>query len=300
MKKTIIWSLAIMMGLSLALIAPLSAEESADNAGATAVMATTTNANNDIKTRELVGGREKILSPQQICLYKDIVRHGNTLYGVARSEGELAASSANCPAATPVLEKLKQLPEQARAQVKTATKQMEKIAAPWLVHQYEQIKQVGNALWGLKKDSDKTPPTNATTTPPVVAPAQAYVQPANVACVINAIKTKDAALEANNASTTLALNAAVAVRAACQEVALNATVTASSTASTIVLMNQQKTAMSLCLQSFRESQAALKTQTVARHTEIWTAYKNALMVCQPAASSTPALMVEDGGGNLSL
>lgn len=298
MKKTIIWSLAVIMGLSLVLIAPLSAEEGADNA-VTAIKATTSaNVNNDIKTRELVGNRERIPSPEHICLFKDIVRHGKTLYGVKKSEGELAVSSAACSTTAPVLEKLKQLPEQARAQVQTATRQLEKIAAPWLIHRYEQVRQVGTALWGLKKESANTPPSNATTTPPIVNPAQVYVQPNNVACVIDAIKTKDAFLENNNATITATLNAAIKIRTACQEAALLVTENASSTVSATVLINQQKTAMNLCLQAFRESFAAAQEAAKARHAVIWETYRNALRVCQSAATPTPALMIEDGGGSL--
>ncbi len=292
MKKFIVLSLAIMLGLGAILTVPTFAQDEA--AGVNATMTS----NNKIQARELVGGMEKIPSPDKICLYKDVKRQGNDLYGVKKTEAEIATmTTATCPVAAPILEKFSKLPEKAQA----AVRQMEKIAAPWLLNQYEQIKKVGTALWGLKKEGGETGP-KATSTPQqntTTTPAQLmYVQPENVTCVIAAIKIKDTALATNNASTTAALNAAITTRTTCQEAALLATVTASSTASTTVLMNQQKTAMGLCTQAFRESFTAAKEAAKTTHNAIWETYRNALRVCQPAATTTPALMIEDGGSSL--
>ncbi len=291
MKKLIIFSLAIMLGLGAGLVVPTFAED----VEATNTAVTTSN---KIQERELVGGLEKIPSPDKICLYKNIARKGNDLYGVKKTEAEIGQmSTTTCPVAAPLLEKFNKLPEKAQA----AVKQMEKIAAPWLINQYDQIKKVGTALWGLKKESsDKNTnddgrdeeKSKATSTPAM------YVQPTNATCVINAIEIKDAALVNNNASTTAALNAAISARTTCQEVALLATVNASTTASTTVLMNQQKTAMGLCTQAFRESFTVAKEAAKKAHTTIWETYRNALRVCQPNATTTPALMIEDGGGSL--
>ena len=295
MKKFIIFSLAIILGLGTILVAPTLAED--ENVSVTTTAATTSN---KIQARELVGGMEKIPSPDKICLYNNVKRQGNDLYGVMKTETELAGMSATtCPVAAPFLEKFNKLPEKAQA----TAKKLEKIAAPWLLHQYEQIRKVGTALWGLKKETgDKNTNDNDgddnDDKPKATSTVAMYVQPANAACVITAIKAKDTALVNNNASTTAALTAAITARTNCQEAALLATVTASSTASTTVLMNQQKTAMGLCTQAFRESFTIAKEAAKKAHVTIWENYRNSLRVCQPAATTTPALMIEDGGGSL--
>lgn len=303
MKKFIIFSLAIMLGLGTILVVPTLAEDNESDDDAVGVTATTTS--NKMQERELVGDLEKIPSPDKICLYNKVNRKGNDLYGVKKTEAELAKmTTTTCPVIAPFLEKFSKLPEKAQA----TTKKLEKIAAPWLLHQYEQIKKVGTALWGLKKENgdkkenketeDRDEDRNEDRPKATSTVATMYVQPQNATCVINAIRTKDTALTNNNASTTAALNAAITARTSCQEAALLATVTASSTASTTVLMNQQKTAMGLCTQAFRESFAVAKEAAKKTHAAIWETYRNALRVCQPAATSTPALMIEDGGGSL--
>lgn len=291
MKKLIVFTLAIMLGLGTILVVPTFAED--DEVGANAAVTTS----NNVQARELVGDREKISSPQQICLYKNIVRHGNDLYGVKKTDEEVGKmATTTCPVASSIIEKFNKLPEKAQA----AVKQMEKIAAPWLVSQYEQIKKVGTALWGLKKESgekksDENERKNDDST--VKNNVSFYVKAQNVTCVINAIRTKDAALVSNNASSTVALNASIDARTACQEAALLVTVNSSSASGT-VSMNQQRTAMGLCTQAFRESLAATKEASKKGHDVIWETYRNSLHVCQPVATSTPALMIEDGGGSL--
>ncbi len=292
MRKLIVFSLAIMLGLGTILVVPTFAQ---DEVSGNTIITTS----NKIKNRELVGNREKISSPQQICLYKDIMRQGNDLYGVKKTEEEIGSmTTTTCPVAAPILEKLNKLSEQTRA----AVRQMEKIAAPWLVNQYEQIKKVGTALWGLKKDggdeNDDDGDDGDDDRPKATSTPAMYIQPENATCVINAIKAKDTALVNNNSSTTVALTAAITARTNCQEAALLATVNASSTASTTVLMNQQKTAMGLCVQTFRESFTIAKEAAKTAHNAIWETYRNALRVCQPVATTTPALMIEDGGGSL--
>jgi len=292
MKKVIILFLAVILGLSFVMVAPLSAQDATTTATVTS---------NAVDTRVLVGGREKILTPVQICLYKDIVRHGNTLYGVKKSETEISQmSTTTCPVAAPILEKFNKLPEQATAMVR----QLEKIAAPWFVHQYDQIRQVGTALWGFKKETatstpNTTPNQTSTTTPTTIPMVQTYVTPEKAACVISAIKVKDLALINSNASTIEALNNAISARTLCQETAINltASTTATSTASTTLRLMQKEQLMA-CNQTFQTVFAALKTAANNRHVSIWTTYRNALKACQPVTTESPDLIIEDGGGSL--
>jgi hypothetical protein len=169
-------------------------------------------------------------------------------------------------------------------------KQLEKIAAPWLVNQYEQIKKVGTALWGLKKEgaNKNQEQIKASSTP-------RYISSSESACVISAIKTKDAALKTNNEATALAFNAAITNRTTCQETAVNATASATTTTD---LIKQQHSELQLCLQTFKETVTGIKTKAATDHKTVWTAYMNELKICGTATSTDATLMVEDGGGNI--
>ncbi|QQG52792.1 MAG: hypothetical protein HY931_00975 [Candidatus Falkowbacteria bacterium] len=283
MKKLLAISLAAIMIFSFVALSPILAEQEQEQEREQEHKSTSTTSvkpeSNDIKTRQLMSSLEKILTPEQIKNFTNIVRQGNSLYGVRKmassTEAERVASTT---------------PEKDKGNGNNLSRQFEKIAAPWLLHQYEQIKKVGTALWGLKKmDGDKNQePKKASSTPKYVTSSQS-------ACVISAIKTKDAALKTNNDATTLAFNNAISSRTTCQEAAINATVAATSTPD---LIKQQRSELQLCLQAFKESAHSIKEKAAADHKTVWTAYLNELKICGNSTSTAEALMVEDGGGNI--
>jgi len=181
-------------------------------------------------------------------------------------------------------------PKKVDGNANNLSSQFEKIAAPWLLNQYEQIKKVGTALWGLKKmDANKNQEQKKASSTPK------YITATESACVTSAIKTKDTALKTNNEATSLAFNAAISSRTTCQEAAINATVAATSTPD---LIKQQRSELQLCLQAFKESAHSIKEKAAANHKTVWTAYLNELKVCGSSTSTAEALMVEDGGGNI--
>lgn len=235
---------------------------------------------NDIKTRQLMSSLEKILTPEQIKNFTNIVRQGNSLYGVRK----MATSSATfeTSASTTITNRSNE-----------AIKKLEKISAPWLINQYEQIKKVGTALWGLKKEKIEEGRENKLD----ASSSKVYVSGSESTCVINAIKAKDTVLQANNTSTVAAVNAAIATRTVCQEQAIVTTaVTASSTLSTTEMAINQKKELNVCVKAFKESAAKIKKEAATQHKNTWEAYRTSLKACK--ASSSAAIIIEDGGGNI--
>ena len=284
MKKVIFLSLAIILGLSFTMVAPLSANE-------------TSTSSNSANSRVLAGGRERILTPAHICLYDEIVRHGNTLFGVKKSTTTISQmSTTTCPAAKPISDKFNRLSEK----TKTATRQLERIAAPWFLHQYEQIRRVGTALWGFKKematsslDADVKPGPSKT------SKIQAHVSPETAACVISAIKVKDLALINSNSSSTEVLNKAISTRTLCQETAINLTTSSMATSTaTSSIGPEQKKKLLVCNEAFRESFATIREAFKNSRQVIWETYRNSLKICQPATTENPDLIIEDGGSSL--
>lgn len=277
MKKIITISLVVVMIFSFAALSPILAEQEQENRPLTTTAVK--QESNDIKTRQLMSSLEKILTPEQIKNFTNIVKQGNSLYGVRKV------------ASTTETERLgSTTPKKIDGNVNNLSRQFEKIAAPWLLNQYEKIKKVGTALWGLKKmDVNNSQEQKKSSSTPK------YITAAESACVISAIKTKDTALKTDNEAASLAFNTAISSRTTCQEAAINATTAATSTAD---LIKQQHSELQLCLQAFKESTNSIKEKAAANHKTVWTAYLNELKICGSSTSTTETLMVEDGGGNI--
>jgi len=268
------------MFFSLIALAPILAEDNTDDDNDSAVITTTAvkEESSDIKARQLMSSLEKILTPEQIKNFTNIVKQGNSLYGVRKLEMTASGTDALKSSTTVTVKDSQSL-----------LKKMEKIAAPWLINQYEQIRKVGTALWGLKKENQEQ--------------ARVYINAANSACVLTVIQTKDEALKVNNEAAVTSLNAAISTRTTCQTAAINAT--AASASSTNMFVNQ-KTELNLCVKAFNESAASIKKETTTKHKAIWGTYKTGLKACQTTnttASSTDSsteddLMIEDGGGSI--
>jgi hypothetical protein len=294
MKKTIIWSLVIMMGLSLSFSGPIFAQDDSaaqgDDAPVPTLYDSSSNGerkpepreNKEIKPepRQMMGSLEKILTPDQIRYFEKIIKEGNALYGVRKVTSTKETSTVNI---TPVNGETKKL-------------ELEKISTPQLIKFYEQIKKIGTSLWGVKKeDPKKSEPKNddrkATSTP-----NNNFVKPEQAACVITAIETKDGTLKEGNTYQATQINNAISARTTCQKAALN--LNASETASTTVnVPGQQREALKACVKTFETTVKAVREAAKKSHDTIWETYKTSLKACQPATSSMQ-FMIEDGGGNL--
>ncbi|HZJ41011.1 MAG TPA: hypothetical protein VFD16_01970 [Candidatus Saccharimonadales bacterium] len=271
MKKLIIFSLIAVMAFSFVALSPILAEDNQETNALTSTTAVRPESN-DIKARQLMSGLEKILTPEQIKNFTNVVRQGNSLYGVRK----IASST----------------PTESQGVIK----QLEKIAAPWLIQQYEQIRKVGTALWGLKKDDGEKASQGQAKNIEEKIPVNVFVKPGSAACVISAIETKDAAVVANNLNKITLLNSAINARTTCQTTAINASISSTSTSTSNISL--QRNEFNLCLKAFEQTSTQIKKDFEAEHKTLWTTYRDSLKICQPSTSSSEGeLEIEDGGDN---
>lgn len=188
---------------------------------------------------------EKILSPDLIKYFKNIEKRGTSLYGIKKDKMVEKKESIN----EKKVEKKTEQPE----------KKLEKIAHPDFIKLYEDIKKIGTALWGYKKE-------NKEKTRHVVTAEES-------ACVISAIEIKDDALIANNNSFADKLNSAITVRTDCQKTALGST-------------ENQADNLDVCTKTFQESVETVREDTKKAHESIWNTYKESLKLCGQNSTTT--------------
>lgn len=312
MKKIIIFSLVFILVFAFVLVTPMLADENSD-------------ANeNEVSTTAAIqatSSLEKILSPDQIPFFRNIIKKGQDLYGVKlRAQTNTSA--------------------QIQAREEQQNRILEKISAPQFVNMYENIRQVGNALWGYKKDdeSDDESEDDNTFSNQNIADrleelkTEIHIQaPSDLSmftnirktadgkifgilkdlknipekyqnmirsrefspitetertCVLEAISEKDEALKANNLEFANNLNSSIEVRSECQETALNQDEVA------------QNEAFSSCNREFQASEEQFRKEAREMQGAVWASYKEALSKCRPQSSTSTPIMIEDGGTSL--
>jgi len=211
----------------------------------------------------------------------------------------------------------------------TTSDKLEKIAAPDYISLYEQIKKIGNALWGVKKEEASSTTEVASSTDnkleKIATPAQIalyedikkigtalwgirkkvegltvksiVVAAENSACVITAIDTKDKALQEKVNAAAASLNVAIATRSTCQQTAVQST-------------ESQRANLEACVKAFKEANKTVNETARKAQSGIWKTYKTSLKACRPltatstsvsASDKTEAseIMIEDGSENLT-
>ena len=213
----------------------------------------------------------------------------------------------------------------------TTSDKLEKIATPAQIALYEKIKRIGNALWGVKKETAEDNTEEASSMDnkleKIATPAQialykdikkigtalwgirkkvegltvkpAIVSAENAACVVAAIDTKDKSLQEKVNAAAASLNVAIATRSTCQQTAVRST-------------EGQRTNLEACVKAFKESSKTVNETARKAQSEIWKTYKTSLKACQPLiATSTGSvstgddktevseIMIEDGSENLT-
>jgi hypothetical protein len=317
MKKIIIFSLVFILAFTFVIATPMLADED-DSANENEVSATA-----EVKATSSL---EKILSPDQIPFFRNIIKRGQDLYGVKLNANTNTSTSA-----------------QIQAREEQRNRVLEKISAPQFVNMYENIRQVGNALWGYKKDdssddedsndeddnvlsnqniadrleelkteihiqapSDLSMFTNIRKTADgklfgilkdlknipekyqnmIRSREFSPITETERACVLEAISEKDEALKANNLEFANNLNSSIEARSECQEEALNQDEVA------------QNEAFSACNREFQASQEQFRKQAREEQESVWANYKEALSKCRPQSSTSTPIMIEDGGSSL--
>lgn len=225
---------------------------------------------------------ERILSPERLKEFRVMKQVGNTLYGIRLNVAGSAASTSS----SSIL-----------ATTTSVNQQLEKIESPKFVHEYEKIRRVGNALWGMKKaeanssEGDNEGDNQDTNS----SLALATITPEMVSCVSSAINAKDQAVIAEVNAAAASLTAAITARGTCQQAALQTT-------------GSQAVALDSCFQVFKTASRQINQVAQQAQQEAWIAYNNSLQSCHvggTVSTSTPitagrfkGLMIgHDGGGD---
>jgi len=327
MKKTLVWSLVLVLGgafiFSSSVFAVFLTDEginqnatlfsNANSVELTSVEATSTQA--------LISNRlERILSPDQISNFSNIIKEGKDLFGIRKMfNGENEGGEENGDKNKMTVR------EQNQERV------IEKISAPQFVNMYENIRQIGNALWGVNKDDSNEDSSNQNIAdrleelkeeihiqspsdlslftnirkaadgkmfgilkelkemPEKYAVRKSEFSPISESereCVINTISEKDVSIQANNLKFAEDLNNSIKTRNTCQIEALNKSA------------DLQQEAVFACNTEFNETQEQVRKQSREGQENFWKNYKESLSSCRAQATSTDAIIIEDGGANI--
>ncbi len=236
---------------------------------------------------------EKIPSPDQIKNFKMIKKDGGALFGVRinTSSNPLIPRQER---ATGTLERQ----ERASSEVIRATGTspiLEKILHPGEIKLFEKIKQIGTALWGIRKGDVKNP--NESPKPMEARPI--LVKPVAVQCVKSAIDKKDTSLTSSMASSSEALISTINNRNACQKSALDKTTE-----------QEQFEANKICVNSFQTSSKNTNESLKKSRNDAWKIYRDDLKECSVlqresnatstisgATSANNEIMINDGEEN---
>lgn len=198
-------------------------------------------------------GLEKIHSLDELKDYQSIKKVDGDLFGVRRATSTERVDL--------------QSSEHAAGSSEATSSKLEKIDHPALINLFEKIRQIGTALWGVKKPEAKET-------------SSSFIAPEISACVATAISIKDTALMARVTAAATELNAAITARSACQRAA-------------VVASSTPRATLNACVKTFNVAQKTIKETSKTVQQESWSIYKDSLKACASSTSAVP--MVEDGG-----
>ncbi|MFA5131120.1 MAG: hypothetical protein WC467_01720 [Patescibacteria group bacterium] len=198
---------------------------------------------------------ERIPSPDQIKNFRVIKKEGGALFGVRIMNR-----------ATSTAIQLKQAADVAKANASGTASNYEKIPNPAQISLFEKIKQIGTALWGIRKNMAPKSNTN-----------QAFVQPVAAQCVKDAINKKDSSLKASVNTYTQSILSAVDVRTSCQLAAID-----------LATREAQATANKGCVEAYQTSMKANNESMQKAKNEGWQIYKSDLQACSALQKTTNA------------
>ncbi len=238
-----------------------------------------------------IEGLEKILSPNLINQYRNLIKSGNALYGAkiasTSAEADTASDDTNSdlekiisPDMISLFDNIKKIgtslwgtrKASSTAATAKASSSLEKIASPDQVNLFDKIRQIGSALWGVRKET-------ATSTKASV------ISQTDATCVNAAIDKKDDALITLVSDYQIKFTVAIEERNACQkEVIGNAD------------SNNQKDGLKACVDTFTKNNKEINRISKEYRNAIWKTYKEELKAC----NDKEEIIVEDGGADLSL
>jgi hypothetical protein len=237
-----------------------------------------------------VEGLEKIVSPNLINQYRNLIKKGNALYGAkiantsdnASQALEKSSSSLEkivSPDMISLFDNIKKIgtslwgTRKASSTVAAnASSSLEKIASPDQISLFDKIRQIGNALWGIRKENA----SNA---------RASVISQADAACVNAAIDKKDDSLITSISDYQIKFTVAIEERRACQkEVIGNAD------------SNNQKNGLKACVDTFTKNNREINRISKESRNAIWKTYREELKAC----NDEEEIIVEDGGADLNL
>lgn len=194
----------------------------------------------------------------------------------------------------------------------TSTVTLEKISSPEKIKLFEQIKKIGNDLFGIKKlESTKATSTKATSTlEKIISLDQVklfgqikkigndlfgirknnvYVLPTlttdSITCISAAIDAKDAKNSEALTAATAEITSAITARGICQKAAL-------------VVTSEKMSAINACNKTFTNAHKTANDKVKTAQKEAWTAYSASLKTCATNAKVTE-IKIEDGGQDVT-
>lgn len=197
---------------------------------------------------------ERIPSPDQIRNFKVIKKENGVLYGIR-------------------LQNMGQTEKTEREE-----KNLEKISAPQFISQYTQIKQIGAALWGIKKEVKKDEN---------MLPSHRLVSANMITCVESALDEKDDALKVLLSNSKIELEALITSRNTCQKMAISQE-------------ENQLENLNICVRNFQADYQKLIIKSKDSQQKLWRTYQASLKACDlDSQDDNNRLMIEDGGNILT-
>lgn len=206
---------------------------------------------------------EKILSPEEIKFFKVIKKENNTLFGI-----RLKNEKNNDDTKDEVKNK------EQNSTTKSESK-LEVIPTSKDISFFENIKKIGNALWGIKKKPIKKP---------------AIINTERAACVLPLIDAKDTAIKDLLAKQLTDRQQAITDRNSCQKAALSST-------------EKQRDNLEICNKKFKESNKTIQETYKKGHEATWKTYLTGLKECSKSITTentttnkevSEEIIIEDG------
>lgn len=182
------------------------------------------------------------------------------------------------------------------------TRNLEKIAHPAYIKDFEAIQRIGNALWGKRKTESGNSASRISEGRPESAKSvrsdqsqnRVKVEESAKDCVKTAIEAKDSNLKDGLTAYNTSMLAAIDARTSCQTAALD-----------LSSVSEQQQASQTCIRTYHQTVGqALKTLKMTKETG-WRTYRDALKTCftlQRTANTSDKgeILIEDGEMQINL
>jgi hypothetical protein len=301
MKKIYFLIFFLALGLLALGISPIFADDELEAENTMMLRATTT-----------INGLEKVPSPEQIKNFRNVIKRGQDLFGVRmensvqasgeaslanrNNNGEIKLEKISAPQFVALYERIRKIgnalwgykkgeinenrDEEFETEVEDDAYVEMHIQSPSDMSLFKNIrKSTEGKLYGILKDRTNIPEKYFSAIRPFV-----NVSAENKACVITAIKVKDASLSENNLKFAKDINTAISTRQSCQLEAISNE-------------DGQELAIKDCALDFQTEVEGIKLNTKEVQKNTWQTYRDDLRACS-GSDMEAEIMIEDGGNDI--